>query len=155
MGRNFNTPYKKEQGAPEYIAACFLISWLIRQEDHYFRKSYWFRILVAKSSYFLSHSVLYLILSFYFVNLIRPLRAVSCDRMVFKQTIVNRAEFSRDLNPRIPFLLISQRVGVTFERVWLLDLGLFQTSCYCRVKLARLQLDCSTTPARLGFRRRI
>ena len=107
MGRNFNTPHKKEQGAREIIAACFLISWLIRQEDHYFRTSQWFRILVAKSSYFLSHSVLYLILSFYFVNLIRPLRAVSRDLIVFKKRIVNRAEFPRDLNPRIPFLLIS------------------------------------------------
>ena len=26
--------------------------------------------------------------------------------------------------------------------------GLFQTSCYCHAKLARLQLDCSTTGAR-------
>ena len=107
MGRNFNTPHKKEQGARQKIAASFLISSLIRQEDHYFRTSYWFWILVAKSSCFLSHSVLYLILSFYFVNLIRPLRAVSRDLIVFKQTIVNCAEFPRDLNPRIPFLLIS------------------------------------------------
>ena len=107
MGRNFNTPHKKEQGAREKIAACFLISWLIRQEDHYFRTSHLFRILVAKSSYFLSHSVLYLTLSFYFVNLIRTLRAVSRDLIVFRQTIANRAEFLRDLNPRIPFLLIS------------------------------------------------
>ena len=74
------------------IAASFLISWLIRQEDHLFRTSYWFRILVAKWSYFLSHSLLYLILSFYFVNLIRPLRAISRDLIVLKQTIVNRAE---------------------------------------------------------------
>ena len=79
MGRNFNTPRKKEQGTRQKIAASFLISSLIRQEDHYFRTSYWFWILVAKSSCFLSHSVLYLILSFYFVNLIRPLRAVSRD----------------------------------------------------------------------------
>ena len=33
-------------------------------------------------------------------------------------------------------------------------LGLFQTSRYCRAKLARLLLDCSTTLARLGLRRR-
>lgn len=107
MGRNFNTPHKKEQGAREKIAASFLISWLIRQEDHYFRTSCWFRILVARSSYFLSHSVLDLMLSFYFVNSIRPLKAVSHDLIVFKQTIVNLAEFPQDLNPRIRFLLIS------------------------------------------------
>ena len=107
MGRNFNTPHKKEQGARQKIAASFLISSLIRQEDDYFRTSYWFWILVAKSSCFPSHSVLYLILSFYFVNLIRPLRAVSRDLIVFKKRIVNRAEFPRDPNPRIPFLLIS------------------------------------------------
>ena len=33
--------------------------------------------------------------------------AVSRDLIVFKKRIVNRAEFPRDLNPRIPFLLIS------------------------------------------------
>ena len=37
----------------------------------------------------------------------------------------------------------------------LLVLGLFQTLFYCRAKLARLKLDCSTTLARLGFTRRL
>ena len=39
-----------------------------------------------------------------------------------------------------------QKLGVEFsylERIT--DLGLFQTSCYCRAKLARLQHDTSTT----------
>lgn len=106
MWRNFNTPHKKEQGAREYIAASFLISWLIRQENRYFRTSFWFRKLVAKLSYFLRHSLLYLILSLT-GNLIRLVRGVSRDLIVFKQNIVNRAEFPRDLNPQIPFLLIS------------------------------------------------
>ena len=34
-------------------------------------------------------------------------------------------------------------------------LGQFQTSCYCRANLARLKLDCSSTLAPLGFRRRV
>ena len=106
MGRNFNTPHKKEQGARQKIAASFLISWLRRQEDQYFRTSFWFRKLVAKLSYFLSHLVLYLILSLT-GNLMRPVRAVSRDLVVLKQTIVNWAEFPQDRNTRTPFLLIS------------------------------------------------
>ena len=30
-------------------------------------------------------------------------------------------------------------------------IDMFQTSCHCRAKLARLQLDCSLTLVRLGF----
>lgn len=35
----------------------------------------------------------------------RPVRAVSRDLIVFKQNIVNRAEFPRDLNPQWVLLL--------------------------------------------------
>ena len=53
------------------------------------------------------------------------------------------------------FFLLIRPIVVFSPFRCLRRLGLFQTSCYCRAKLARLQLDCSTTLARLGFRRRI